>query len=501
MAELILGAVAFGVGVPGAIVAFVECGGYIKKKVDSFRNAPAIVQDMGRFGHDLNQGKLKINIELAEWAYSLDDVDSSTKDAIEDLINKLRSLLQEVDYTLQKLFDRSGQIRRTYFTLLGERKAQQVVKSLKNWQHDFFNIISLIEMRRRVAPRDMHLDRRKYRQKQCEEITDNGELLVGKAEILRGGEATDINVLVERKQAYHDDLRSDMKDIAGILARNPYKNPSGGGVLECLGYREERDAIELIFRLPELRIRPHSLRDLILADNETKSFRGHPLDYKIRLARQLCDTVLAVFTSGLVHKSIRTDTILLLRERSDNSRGFSSDNSSGVGNPYLTSWSLLRKATGLTSGAGSGGYTDEFYRHPKRQGIQPEQRYNIGHDIYSLGVCLLEISLWETFFTRDKQPSRLYRETALGLGLIKDEKNISVYQWVTPWIVPRVLQAIAKNEVPQRTGLGMSRLIISCLTSLEGGMGDPECFKRNTSEAAVRFNEIVSQSFSIIGIQ
>lgn len=167
MAELILGAVAFGIGTPGAIVALAQCGDYIKKKVDSFKNAPALVQEIGRFGYDLNQGKIKINIELAEWAYSLEDVDQSTKDAIEELINKLRQLLQEVDHTLSKLFDKNGQTRRMYFTLLGERKTQQVVKSLRNWQHDFFNIISLIEMRRRVVPQDLELSWKKYRPKNC----------------------------------------------------------------------------------------------------------------------------------------------------------------------------------------------------------------------------------------------------------------------------------------------------------------------------------------------
>jgi hypothetical protein len=57
---------------------------------------------------------------------------------------------------------------------------------------------------------------------------------------------------VERKQITHENISSDLKEIAAILASNPYKNRSGGGVLNCLGYREENSAIEIIFQLPEI---------------------------------------------------------------------------------------------------------------------------------------------------------------------------------------------------------------------------------------------------------
>jgi hypothetical protein len=57
------------------IIAFAECGEYIQKKVQTFKNAPAIIKELGRFGHDLHQGQIKINLELAEWANSLKDVD------------------------------------------------------------------------------------------------------------------------------------------------------------------------------------------------------------------------------------------------------------------------------------------------------------------------------------------------------------------------------------------------------------------------------------------
>jgi hypothetical protein len=157
MAELILGAVAFGVATTGVIIAFAQCGEYIQEKVQTFKDASVIIKELGKFGHDLHQGQIKINLELAEWANSLEDVDQIIKDSIGDYITKLRTVLIEVEHCLSSMVDRNGQLRKFYFTLIGERKAQQIVKKLKSWQIDFFNVIQLIEMKRRVRPSDISL--------------------------------------------------------------------------------------------------------------------------------------------------------------------------------------------------------------------------------------------------------------------------------------------------------------------------------------------------------
>jgi hypothetical protein len=97
----------------------------------------------------------------------------------------------------------------------------------------------------------------------------------------------------------------------------------------------------------------------------------------------------------------------------------------------------------------------------------------MGHDIYSLGVCLLEISLWEPFFALDGYPSTLYRHTAAKLGCV-DVRDAEILSKLTPpRVVAKVLLELTKQKVPPRLGLGVSRLIVSRLGCLEGGMGDP----------------------------
>jgi len=110
MAELRLGAVAFGIATPGVIIAFVQCGEAIQKKVNTFKDAPAIIKELGRFGRNLHQGQIKINLELAEWANSLQHIEQSIKDSIGDYITKLHTVLIEVEHCLASMVDKSGQL-------------------------------------------------------------------------------------------------------------------------------------------------------------------------------------------------------------------------------------------------------------------------------------------------------------------------------------------------------------------------------------------------------
>lgn len=502
MAELILGALAFGLGTPGVIVAFAQCGDYLHRKVETFKNTPAIIQELGKFGYELHQGKIKLNLELAEWAYSFENIDQVIKDAIDEHISKLRTLVMEVDRYLRNMTDKNGQVRRLYFTLIGERKVQYVVKSLKDWQNDFFNTICLIEMRNRVLPQDASLSRDRYRLKACSQVSTHVDLLIGSAEIMRKNEATAISVLIEKKLIHDPNTISDVKEVAKILSSRSFLNQSGGGILKCLGYREQDQKAELVFELPASSRAPRFLYDVITAD-QGKIYGGlYPLDAKNHLARQLCDTVFSVFTSGLVHKNLRTNTILLIVEDGQkyNTEGSPSSLLNMLGVPYLTTWTLLRKATGLTSGQGDSDTVENFYRYPKRQGLQPEQRYNFGHDIYSLGVCLLEIGLWEPFFTTNGEVSlsATYSETAVRLGHVKPAHADNIDQLTWPAVVPKVLLHLAEHAIPQRMGTAFSQLVVSCLTCLDGGMGDPECFKKSQPEAAIRFNELVSQTFTSV---
>jgi hypothetical protein len=65
---------------------------------------------------------------------------------------------------------------------------------------------------------------------------------------------------------------------------------------------------------------------------------------------------------------------------------------------YLQDWSRIRELSGATSLCGSDdNWPKRIYQHPKRQSTMIDEAYEPKHDIYSLGVCMLEILLWQPF--------------------------------------------------------------------------------------------------------
>jgi hypothetical protein len=114
---------------------------------------------------------------------------------------------------------------------------------------------------------------------------------------------------------------------------------------------------------------------------------GHALKIRMRLAHLASESVLFVHNTEFVHKNIRPDTLLLLRSHSTTLQPLQSL----IGTrPHLTQWTMLGKASDLTSLRCEMSWLKYIYRHPHRQGLQPQESYNIGHDIYSLGAFLLD---------------------------------------------------------------------------------------------------------------
>lgn len=133
-----------------------------------------------------------------------------------------------------------------------------------------------------------------------------------------------------------------------------------------------------------------------------------------------------------------------------------------------------------------------IYRHPERQkSATTHVRRNMGHDIYSLGVCLLEIGLWESLmyevWVHDEKssynkenmaekatmPTRLAQKLNLGSG--NEARRKAVYELLKtdegPSHVEKKLIEVALEELPQRTRTSHAELVKSCLTCLDNQAG------------------------------
>ncbi|EEU34409.1 uncharacterized protein NECHADRAFT_82257 [Fusarium vanettenii 77-13-4] len=87
----------------------------------------------------------------------------------------------------------------------------------------------------------------------------------------------------------------------------------------------------------------------------------------------------------------------------------------------------------------------DSYRHPNRQGRTPRKDYIMQHDIFSLGVCLLEIGLWRSFVSYDSDCG--HPIPLEGLGLIRDAVRVE-----SEATLKEKLMEMAHNELPAYMG-------------------------------------------------
>ena len=160
-------------------------------------------------------------------------------------------------------------------------------------------------------------------------------------------------------------------------------------------------------------------------------------------------SIIFLHSASFVHKNVRPETIITTK----------------AGESYLVGFQWLRAAAGITYMLGDAVQANDLYRHPARQGHSPEEMHSMQHDVYSLGVCLLEIGLWKSFVTYGSASTDItvdvpgIPEAAVQLSA-RDRKKRS-------YEVKRKLADLAKRELPICMGERFAAVVVSCLTCLD----------------------------------
>ena len=205
-------------------------------------------------------------------------------------------------------------------------------------------------------------------------------------------------------RSYSEDLNpeevtligSAIRDLARVLY---HSDPEQTRILQCYGYfHDERTRrYGLLYELPPAKTwatdasgqaRVLSLRDLF---NRAPHF---PLNHRLRFCCDLAQAVLYVHLVGWVHKSIRPDNILVFQEQGESELPPRRRFPYALASSYLTGFEYARNAKALSDRKSDAEWRVNIYRHPKRQFLEQNAEYTMAHDVYSLGVVLLELGLW-----------------------------------------------------------------------------------------------------------
>lgn len=280
-------------------------------------------------------------------------------------------------------------------------------------------------------------------------------------------DSLDHRVIIERipvdKLADVDDATIDARDLARILSKI---DPEQFGLLSCEGVIKVRNestaaitAFDFVFSYPPELVRtvPCSLRSLLLGETR------YPLNERFNLAVSLARAIVFLHSSRIVHKSIRPENIIVLQPSPEK-----------LGTPFLVGFEKFRFAERRTTMHGDEFWEKNLYRHPRRQGLHPEDAFKMQHDIYSIGVCLLEIGLWSSFvdysdcFSSDPNSNNI-KVWKPGPDLKISEHILSKDKRRAAAGVKTILVEMARSRLPGLMGTIYSSLVVSCLTCLDKG--------------------------------
>ncbi|CEO60481.1 hypothetical protein PMG11_05107 [Penicillium brasilianum] len=266
-----------------------------------------------------------------------------------------------------------------------------------------------------------------------------------------------------------DELKAPIRNLAWLLQSTTFASNSSDSLdqpkiyaLECLGFIdqpiEERSAF--LYKLPAYESDDGtSLTTLHTFINAIDSANKRPLkkpslNDRFSMAHSLALTVSNVHASAWVHKNIWSRGILLFLETSSgvSTAGLYEQRLStpSPGNrivSYLSDWGYARSVKQGTDMRSDFEVEPNLYRHPNRQG-KPTHQFSRLHDIYALGVVLLEIGLWVTL-------SRLMEakiREAENSGRLPNRKKVA-----------EDLMTLASQRLPMEMGVGYTKAVMACL--------------------------------------
>ncbi|KAH7110733.1 hypothetical protein EDB81DRAFT_370136 [Dactylonectria macrodidyma] len=268
-----------------------------------------------------------------------------------------------------------------------------------------------------------------------------------------------------------------VRRVTGLLCHPKRK---GFHILPCAGFFRDRRSRELglVFNLPPCCYLGDGGGVVTLVELY-KVHKDVPLGHRIHLASALATAIETFHRVGWVHKSIRSNNIAFAAvptiSQGEETTPLPNDdgniNSSLLGNfdlsnPLLFGFEYSRAGDEATNMEEDYSQANNLYRIPERWG-RPTAPFEKGHDVYSLGVVLIEIALWESIGT-----------------VLKSHLNKGP---VVAAEVAKVLAEKCVKHLPRKVGQVFTSCILTCLDfgSRTRDMSDYEAqryFQRNITE-------------------
>ncbi|EFR03324.1 serine/threonine protein kinase [Nannizzia gypsea CBS 118893] len=485
MAEVILGVAGLAIGVPGVLDIVQKLGKELKQRIkrydpDHKKLTDLIIQTNQSQSHEM------MHYFVSEGNAIPEDLQSE----LLALFQALRSIYEELlavlppDPTNYKLSEK------------GKRRIDAAVRKLEDWNERFLKrAIVFVLFGRHVREPDSLKDPSATENeggllgvKKIERLRDAVETTLSKSRSpsqqlsIVDPEPDDRNPLafsslqlcrprdparrpfLAEYRTYSDDAserdiqgqRKIVREVAAVLHE---ADPKMMGVLHCHGFYWDaaQNRFELRFHFPPGLSRPRTLLDLLCDPDTQKRGAKHPLNHRIRLAKSIVSAVFVLHSADLVHKQIRPDNIVVFDQEVDNTSDSDQRHQQYpyvLGDPFLLGYDAVRKADAASLMLHVEDWKKNIYLSPDRHRLQPGDEFRMEHDIYSLGVVLLEIAFWASFQDR--------RSPSIGHLVWHDSKSLR-----SPEQLKQVYLSLASGPVARLMGQRYADVVRACINGLE----------------------------------
>ncbi|KAH8777026.1 hypothetical protein F5882DRAFT_503016 [Hyaloscypha sp. PMI_1271] len=205
----------------------------------------------------------------------------------------------------------------------------------------------------------------------------------------------------------------------------------------CIGwkYHAQQKSIAFVFEIQPERLNgmPMDLLQL-LGDREARVSLGD----KFMLALALAKCISQLHMVKWVHESFRSENVLFFPNPSIEKGKPAIEYTE----PWVLGFEFSRPDIFVSTGVSDYCPSRDLYRHPERQG-EPDKAFTKKHDIYALGVVLLEIGLWEPALTFERN----------NFAYVRD-----------PYAVQKQLMKYAERRLESRVGKKYRDVVLSCLS-------------------------------------
>ena len=444
-------------------------------------------KDIRNAGRDVDDLNIRVENVWLHIAYQLSTVQSSgeevppvLRDHIGVLLDKLVFHLHTACKNIDKVTDNTGKTKALRFALFLKGSLEKDVSALEKWRDMFgstFYMLSIpknptldrilsMEVRKNAPPIGSAVSNVKnIRDVLADEPTKqfspvwlapvrmyfpNPIGYSGSHIVLDENTHTKYimeTITVDQGRRDYDQLDRDVTKLARVLRES--KDIPGiltcKGVVRKVGMDGLPEEFQFILEMPRrLGDTPSCLRSVL----HRTAHEPHPLEERVVLARQIANAVIFVHNLNFVHKNMRPDTILVFPNPGK-----------ALGTPFLVGFQMFRSADGITYRSGDDSWSKNLYRHPSRQGTHPDNNYTMQHDIYSLGVILLEVGLWSPFIDPAGHPGEALSQIVPILQDRDQRKGATR--------IKKQLVSMASHYLPPKMGTKYADVVIACLTCLD----------------------------------